>query len=79
MNNLSEEVFYGPYFLPAVSFILIASGVYSLITKKVLTPPRNIDPKWMTGRWAIVWGFLLVMLGIAFIATYFQRGEIYNH
>lgn len=78
-SNISIEVFYGPYFLPVVSLIFIVSGIYSLITKKVLIPPRrHIRPEWMAGRWAIIWGVLQVIAAILFMAIYLQRGKIYN-
>ena len=79
MNNLTPEIFYGPYFLPWVSIIFLVSGIYSLVTQKVLIPPkRGIDPKWMSPKWAIVWGTLQILAAVLFIAIYFQKNTIYQ-
>lgn len=49
-KDMSPSIFYGPYFLPIISLIFIVSGIYSLATKRVLIPPRNINAEWMKGR-----------------------------
>lgn len=77
-NNVSIEVFYGPYFLLVMSLIFLFSGIYALITKRVLTPPRGIKSEWMGKRWTIIWGSLQTIVGIVALAIYLQRNELYH-
>lgn len=77
-NNVDIKTFYGAYFLLIVGLICLIRGIYSLVTRKTLFPPRGIKSEWMGKRWTTIWAVLQVILGIFALLIYLQRNEIYH-